>query len=80
MIRSIWISVFSLSLAGCVITGKSGDLVTIKPSTAQLESAVKTVVCDSFSPIKFRGKTDTPETVKQVREHNAALGSFKCAN
>lgn len=28
--------------------------------------------CQSFGPITFSAKSDTPETVRQVRSHNAA--------
>lgn len=80
MIRSIGISLLALPLAGCFITGQSGDLVTIKPSAMELQGAVREAVCDSFRPITFSGKHDTPDTVKEVREHNAALGAFKCAS
>lgn len=78
MIRSIGISILALALSGCLITGKVGDFITIKPSAAQLSAAAKSVVCQSFSPITFSGSKDTAETVNQVRGHNAAYRSFGC--
>ena len=42
--------------------------------TAELNRAV----CGSFRPISFSARNDTRETIKQVREHNAALESFRC--
>ena len=66
----------TLPLAGCVTGG--GDLVVAKPSRSQLQSSVSSTVCNSFKIIKFSGPSDTPATVKQVREHNAALRSFGC--
>jgi hypothetical protein len=76
--RIIAISLLSLPVAGCLTLGKNGDFITIKPSAAQIESAAKSVVCDSFKPVRFSKKGDTPETIKQIRENNAALSSFGC--
>jgi hypothetical protein len=76
--RSIGISFLALSLCGCLVTGKTGDFVTIKPSAAQIDSAAKRIVCDSFKPIYFSKKGDSPDTIKQIRENNAAWQSFGC--
>ena len=76
--RAILTIAISAAIAGCKTTSREGDFVTIKPSPEQIQSAAKRVVCDSFAPITFSGKGDTAETVKQVREHNAAWGSFGC--
>jgi len=66
-----------LILAACFLTPSTG-MKTIKPNRAQLETSTRKVVCGSFKPITYSAKRDTPETVRQVRGHNAALGSFKC--
>lgn len=78
----ILLSVFMLvSLSGCLTPSKqSGDFITIKPSAAQIESAARAIVCDSFKRVKFSKANDTPLTVAQVRQNNAALGTFKCAD
>lgn len=34
------------------------------------------VSCSAFQPITFSAASDTPETVRQVREHNAAWRSL----
>lgn len=65
-----------LILAACFLTPSTG--ITIKPSRAQLEASTRKVVCGSFKPITYSAKRDTAETVRQIRGHNAALGSFKC--
>lgn len=66
-----------LILTACILTDSTG-ITTIKPSRAQLELAQRKVVCSAFKPITYSAKRDTPETVRQIRGHNAALGSFKC--
>jgi fructoselysine-6-P-deglycase FrlB-like protein len=68
----------AISLAGCMITSKAGDLITIKPNQAQISAAAKRIVCDSFAPITFSAKGDTPETVAQIRRNNARRASFGC--
>jgi ribosomal protein S10 len=59
-----------------MITGKSGDIVTVKPSQSQIQSTAKRIICDSFKPIPFSGKGDTQQTIKDIREHNAAWESY----
>ena len=79
-------SLAPLFLAGCVITlgtAGQGNVVTVKLTQAQMESAVKRVICESNpGTINFRvrkeGPSDTPETVQQIRAVNAWLASFKC--
>lgn len=79
MKQSLAILLTAISLAGCVVTGKTaGGLSIIKPSAAQIRSSATAIVCDSFGPITFSGKNDTPETVRQVRSHNAAWASYGC--
>lgn len=78
MIRTTAIA-SSLLLAGCMVTKQSGDFITIKPSALELQSAVRTVVCDSFKRVSFSKANDSQLTIAQVRENNAALGVFKCA-
>ena len=66
-------------LTGCKTTGTTGtDLIVVKPSATQIESAAREVVCQSFKPITFSGKNDTSLTVSQVREHNAAYDTYRC--
>ena len=77
--RMILITVMTLPLAACLITGSDGKgTITIKPTAQELSSVAKRVICESFSPITYSGKGDTPATVKQVREHNAALRAYGC--
>lgn len=79
MTKILSLLILTIGISGCFLTGgKVGDFTIIKPSQAQISSAAKTIVCQSFGPIRFSGKGDTPDTVRQVREHNAALRSFGC--
>jgi hypothetical protein len=77
-LQTILIIAIACSLAGCVTQQDKGDFITIKPSAAQIESAVRTVVCDAFKPLRYSGAKDTKETIAQARENNAALRSFNC--
>lgn len=63
----------SLALGGCWITKSASGLITVKPTQFQLTEAHKSVICRSFTLIKFSGKSDSPETVAQIRRFNAAL-------
>jgi hypothetical protein len=74
------ITATSLFLAGCILTGgtDSTGMTVIKPSRAQITDAAKNVVCNSFDSITFSGKKDTPETVRQIREFNAARAAYGC--
>lgn len=77
MIRIIAISLL-LVLAGCKADPAKEFTTTIKPTKQQLKEAVTKTVCESFDPIYFSGSKDSKETVKAVREHNAAYKSFGC--
>jgi hypothetical protein len=79
MIRTIAISGLSVLLSGCAggLLDR-GDFVVVKPSQKQLEATARKVVCGSFNPITYSAKHDTPETIRQVRAHNAAYGTFRC--
>lgn len=68
----------TFALGGCMVTSKSGDFVTVKPSDAQIQSAAKRVVCGSFRPVTFSKRKDTAETIAQIRRNNAAWESFGC--
>ena len=78
MIRLIGISLLSVALYGCAASGRGGDFITVKPSAAQINAAASSIVCRSFESIFYSKKNDSPETVKKIREHNAAFGSFDC--
>lgn len=43
-----------------------------------LAGCMKTVdtACDAFTTISYSAKSDTPETVTQVRQHNAAYSAI----
>lgn len=77
--RYFSILIIATALSGCMITGKTKDgLSIIKPSQAQINSAAKRIVCDSFGPIRFSARGDTAQTIKEIREFNAARASFGC--
>jgi PBP1b-binding outer membrane lipoprotein LpoB len=78
-IRIIAIAGLSLLLAGCVTTtSKTGEVVSIKPTRAQMTAYAKTIVCKSFDPISYSKKMDTTITVEQIRKFNAALAAYGC--
>jgi hypothetical protein len=79
-LRLIAILIIATSLTGCILTGStdSAGMTVIKPSSQQLSAAAKRIVCDSFDGITFSGKKDTPETVRQIRRHNAARKAYGC--
>jgi outer membrane lipoprotein SlyB len=69
----------SLLLAGCVTTtSKTGEVVTIQPTRAQMTAFAKTIVCKSFDPISYSKKMDTTITVAQIRTFNAKLAAYGC--
>jgi outer membrane lipoprotein SlyB len=69
----------SLLLAGCVTTkSNTGEVVSIKPTRAQMIAYAKTIVCESFDPISYSKKMDTTITVGQIRTFNAKLASYGC--
>jgi outer membrane lipoprotein SlyB len=69
----------SLLLAGCVTTkSNTGEVVSIKPTRAQMIAYAKTIVCESFDPISYSKKMDTTITVEQIRTFNAKLKSYGC--
>jgi outer membrane lipoprotein SlyB len=69
----------SLLLAGCVTTkSNTGEVVTIKPTRAQMVAYASTIVCKSFDPISYSKKMDTTITVEQIRSFNAKLASYGC--
>jgi outer membrane lipoprotein SlyB len=69
----------SLLLTGCVTTkSKTGEVVTIQPTRAQMTAFAKTIVCKSFDPISYSKKMDTTITVEQIRKFNAALAVYGC--
>jgi outer membrane lipoprotein SlyB len=69
----------SLLLAGCVTTkSQTGEVVTIKPTRAQMVAYASTIVCKSFDPISYSKKMDTTITVEQIRSFNAKLASYGC--
>jgi outer membrane lipoprotein SlyB len=69
----------SLLLAGCVTTkSNTGEVVSIKPTRAQMIAYAKTIVCKSFDPISYSKKLDTTITVEQIRKFNAALAAYGC--
>ena len=76
--RILVLTLITVTNAGCIITGTSNGMTTIKPSAQELSSVAKKVICGSFAPITYSGKSDTPATIKQVREHNAALRAYGC--
>lgn len=79
MIRTIAIaSSLAVGLAGCVLTKKPGEFIVPKLSSSQLEANARKMICGSFETIRFSKSGDTPATVKAIREHNAALASYKC--
>jgi hypothetical protein len=79
MMKLLTTLLIATSLAGCVITGKTSDGMSIvKPSRAQIDSAAKRIVCDSFSPLYFSGSKDSRDTIRAIREHNAAWKSYGC--
>ena len=46
------------------------------PTTAtppNFKASIQKTVRESIKPITFSGSRDAPETVRQIREHNAAL-------
>jgi outer membrane lipoprotein SlyB len=78
MIRTTAI-ILSLLLAGCVTTkSKTGEVVTIQPTRAQMIAYAKTIVCESFDPISYSKSMDTTITVEQIRTFNAKLKSYDC--
>jgi outer membrane lipoprotein SlyB len=78
MIRTTAI-ILSLLLAGCVTTkSKTGEVVTIQPTRAQMIAYAKTIVCESFDPISYSKKMDTEITAAQIRTFNAKLASYGC--
>jgi outer membrane lipoprotein SlyB len=71
--------IISLLLAGCVTTkSQTGEVVSIKPTRAQMIAYAKTIVCESFDPISYSKKMDTTITVAQIRTFNAKLASYGC--
>jgi outer membrane lipoprotein SlyB len=69
----------SLLLAGCVTTkSNTGEVVSIKPTRAQMIAYASTIVCESFDPISYSKKMDTTITVEQIRTFNAKLASYGC--
>lgn len=55
------ISIFAILTASCATTS----------SSAPTKEAASKVACQSFETIYWSGK-DTPKTVAQIKEHNAA--------
>lgn len=47
-------------------------------TTISPKAAIKKTVCESFAVIRYSGTGDSPETVIQIRQHNAALRSYRC--
>jgi hypothetical protein len=77
-IRTIAITL-SLFLAGCVTTkSQTGEIVTIKPTRAQMIAYASTIVCKSFDPFSYSKSMDTTITVEQIRKFNAALAAYGC--
>lgn len=60
----------ALALSGCTLT--TGQKVE------RLNASVVKKWCDTFAPITYDGKLDTPLTKEQIREYNAKRGAF-CA-
>ena len=54
----------ALILAAAALTGCM--------TTAGTATDATMVACEAFRPVTFSGAGDTAETVRQVREHNAA--------
>lgn len=74
-----------MTLTACKTTGTTDSGLTIvKPSSLQIQSAAKTVVCDSFSSVTYAydpkrpDDSDTLETINQIRRNNAAYRAYGC--
>lgn len=48
------------------------------PTTAIGEGDSTRVACEVFGVITFSASQDTPETIREIREHNAAYESLGC--
>jgi len=51
-------------------------LSTILTACATTRETVTDTSCGAFEPITFSAARDTPETVAQIREHNAAFDAL----
>lgn len=58
------------SLGACGLTTGISAPTTSSPSYTE-------VVCQTFHPIEWARK-DTDETIRGVKEHNAALAALRC--
>lgn len=78
--RLLLILLTAISLGGCLIDVKPGGgfNVVVKPKREQINAAAVKIVCGSFGPIYFSGKFDSADTIKAIREHNAAWRSYGC--
>lgn len=56
-----------ICLLDLYVAGTGGSLLCGVPAT----QAVVDTACQAFEPIRY-SKTDTAETIRQAREHNAA--------
>ena len=71
--------IIAIALSGCMITGKTSDGFSIvKPSQAQINSAAKRIVCESFKPLTFDDRYDSSQTIAEIRRANARRASFGC--
>jgi hypothetical protein len=77
-----WLAILltAISVSGCLIDVKPGGgySVVVKPTQAQISAAAVKIVCGSFGPIYFSGKFDSADTVRAIRQHNAAWRSYGC--
>lgn len=80
MIRTLLVAILSIGISGCLINVKPGGGlgVVIRPTQAQISAAAVKIVCGSFGPIYFSGKLDSADTIRAIREHNAAWKAYGC--
>jgi hypothetical protein len=52
-------------------------LASCETTTAVEETDIQRLVCQSFARITWSPK-DTDQTIREVKEHNAVMKSFKC--
>jgi hypothetical protein len=54
------------------------SVLQVIPSKRQVNAAISRAVCGSFNRITYSGKDDSPLTIRQIREFNAAWRSYGC--
>lgn len=64
----------TIALASLVALASCSATVGQKATIAELQITAK--VCDTFAPITYDGKLDTPPTKAQIKKYNAKRAVF----